>query len=429
MSARVRYLGALIATLVLLGLLTRDGNLLLLALPLVIYLGAAVLAAPAGIRLRVQRSISPSRATYGRPIQVELSVENEGPDLPELHLEHCASPPLRTIDGQAARSVSLPGGARIELEYQAEGERGEHEFTGLEILASDDFGLFPVRHLADLPDRVMIYPPILRLRPVDIRPQRTHGFSGPLPARRGGSGVVFFGTREYRPGDTLRRINWRATARHEDTLVTNEFEVEGVADVGVILDSRERSHMRMLGGALFEYSVQATAALADRFLRDGHRVGLMIVGAGVLRVFPGYGAVQRERILDALARATTGMSYAFDSLDRLPTRFFPARSQLVVVSPMLPDDLAGLLRFRSLGYEVLVLSADPVDFEIRTLPSTSGLEAAIRLAQIERRVLLGGLMRAGVRVANWPVNEPLDRVLHSALVRQPVQRSLAEVAG
>jgi uncharacterized protein (DUF58 family) len=154
----------------------------------------------------------------------------------------------------------------------------------------------------------------------------------------------------------------------------------------------------------------------------------MIFGPGVLRVFPGYGAVQRERILRAIARAQTGMSYAFDNLKQLPTRFFPGQSQLVVVSPMLPEDLYGLLRFRALGYEVLIVSPDPIDYEIRTLPPTAGFAAAIRLARIERRVLLGRLKRAGIRVVEWQTDESFERSVHASLSRQAAHRLLPQGA-
>jgi uncharacterized protein (DUF58 family) len=355
---------------------------------------------------------------------VHLDVENAGPTLAELHVRYVASPPLRTVDGESARSLTLPAGGHVELQYVGQGERGDHRFAGVDLVAGDHFGLFQIEHQVPLPHRLLIYPPIEGLRRVNTRCPRTHGFSGPLPARRGGTGVDFFGVRQYEIGDTLRHINWRATARHQDTLVTNEFELEGIADVGLILDARRRSDFQAEGGALFEYSVRATAGLADRFLRDGHRVGLMMFGPGVLRVFPGYGAVQRERILRAVARAKTGMSYAFDDLRQLPTRFFPGRSLIVLVSPLLPEDLHGLLRCRALGYEVLIVSPDPVDFEIRTLASAAGLGPAIRLARIERRVLLGRLKRAGIRIVDWQTDLPFDRVVHSSLARQAARRHL-----
>jgi uncharacterized protein (DUF58 family) len=436
MTARGWFLSVLIGVLVLLGLLARNGNILLLALPLLVYLAAAVATAPARLDVRVQRSISADRTAYGKPIQVQLTAQTAGALLEELHLADRIYPSLVTLEGQSSRVLALPPGGRVEVAYRAQGRRGQYRFEGVSLAANDHFGLFRVQTLVEIPDRLLIYPEIARLRRIDIRPRQTRGFAGPIPARRAGSGVDFFGVREYHVGDSLRHINWRTTARHDDALFTNEFELQSIADVVVILDVREQSDLRTVKGALFDHSVLAATSLAELFLREGHRVGLLIYGHGLTRVVPGYGAVQRERILGALARAETGMSYAFDNLSSLPTRLLPAGSQLVIVSPLLPADLPGLLRVRSLGYALLMVCPDPLDLEIRALPSTTaragatpvpapqagagGMEVAMRLARVERAVLLGRLRRAGIRVVDWRTTEPLDQVVYTSLARQPV---------
>jgi len=294
------------------------------------------------------------------------------------------------------------------------------------VTASDHFGLFRLERQIETPDRLLIYPQTVRLRRIDLRPQRTLGFAGPISTRRAGSGVDFYGVREYVLGDRLRKINWRVSALHDRRLFTNEFQQESLADIGLILDARTQSDIRTQGGALFEHSVQATASLADLFLRDGHRVGLLSYGA-MTRVFPGYGATQRERILSALAFSQTQMSYAFDRLGNLPIRFFPPRSQLVIVTPLLRDDLSGLLRFGSLGYTILIVSPDPIDFEVRSLSSTAGLDLPIRLARLERAVMLRTLQRAGIRVVSWETSQPLDQALFVALARQPLAPPITAV--
>ena len=146
----------------------------------------------------------------------------------------------------------------------------------------------------------------------------------------------FFGVREYQVGDPLRWINWRVVARHTEFLFTNVFEQERIADVGLILDARQQNDVLSPDGPLFDHAVRATASLAEVFLGAGNRVGLLIYGSGMTRTFPGYGKVQRDRIMRALARAKTGFNYALESLEYLPTRFFPARSQIVMISPLLP---------------------------------------------------------------------------------------------
>jgi uncharacterized protein (DUF58 family) len=238
--------------------------------------------------------------------------------------------------------------------------------------------------------------------------------------------VNFFGVREYQLGDPLRWINWRVTARHAESLFTNEFEQERIADVGLILDARQQSDVLSPDGALFEHAVRATASLADVFLNAGNRVGLLIYGSGMERAFPGYGKVQRDRILRALARSKTGFNYALESLEYLPTRFFPARSQLVVISSLDPDDLPVLVRLRAHGYQVMVISPDPIDFEAKSadLGRRGTFELATRIARAERRLLLRELQRVGIQIVDWQVTQPLDQVIRVSLGRLPQSRML-----
>lgn len=56
-----------------------------------------------------------------------------------------------------------------------------------------------------------------------------------IAAPRAGSGTEMFGVREYRPGDPLRRIHWRSSARHGE-LIVREFEPPGVQTLGVFCD-------------------------------------------------------------------------------------------------------------------------------------------------------------------------------------------------
>jgi uncharacterized protein (DUF58 family) len=279
------------------------------------------------------------------------------------------------------------------------------------------------------PGQLLVLPRVSKLRAVAIRPLRTRSYAGPVPARQGGSGVDFFGVREYQAGDARRWINWRVSARHPRSLFTNEFEQERIADVGLILDARQRSEVRIRGESLFEHAVQATASLAGAFLDNGNRVGLLIYGRSLDWTFPGYGKVQRERIVQALAHARTGDSQVFDRLDYLPTRLFPAQSQIVLVSPLWRDDLPTLLRLRAHRYQVLVIRPDPISLEIQALAPRPEVQLATRIAHLERTLLLRRLLQAGVAVVDWPVDKPLDQAIYARLGRVPQWLRFAGVAG
>ncbi|NLS76724.1 MAG: DUF58 domain-containing protein [Chloroflexi bacterium] len=412
-------LSILAYVLLIVGLAALERGWVVLALPLIAHLVASQLRGPDVPRLAARRSLSSARAPQGARVSVQLTVTNEGADTPMVAIRDLL-PPLAALEEGATSVVgALPRGASLTLDYVVSGERGDYVWRGAEVTVSDPLGIAARRLVLPALNHLLIVPGSQALRHVEIRPQRTHGFAGPIPARQGGPGVEFYGVREYQRGDPLRWINWRASARHPRALFTNEFEQERTADVGLILDGRQRHDIRRGEQSLLEHSVRATAALAEAFLNDGNRVGLLIYGWFLDWTFPGYGKVQRERILRALARARASESVVFESLDRLPARFFPARSQLVLISALCPEDLPFLTRLRAQGYQLLVVSPDPVSFEAGAFAPSREVELAARLARLERRALLGTLRRTGAVVVDWPVDQPLERALAQATGRVP----------
>ncbi len=414
---RFLLLGGLIYLLFALSLATLKGEILLLAIPLAVYLGAALLSGPAELRLKAWRTVDVDRVFEGTPVAVKLSVRNEGSMLEQILVEDLLPASLQLAAGQPRLLASLPPGETLDLEYTLIARRGRFDFPDILVTASDQQGLFRRQVRLAAPAHLLVLPRTWRLRRVAIRPLRTRGTAGPVPARQGGSGVDFFGVREYQVGDPRRWINWRASARHPRSLFTNEFEQERIADVGLILDARQRHEIRLADDSLFEYAVRATASLAEAFLNDGNRVGLLVYGRFLDWTFPGYGKVQRERILQALAGATTGDSLIFDKLEYLPAGFFPAQSQLVLVSPLCPADLPMLVRLRARGYQLLVVRPDPIAFEARTLAPNPEVDLAVRFLRVERAVMLRRLRQAGIQVVEWRVDEPFDRAVHSSLGR------------
>jgi uncharacterized protein (DUF58 family) len=427
MTRRLVLLGCLVYGLLLLSLLTLKGSLIALAVPLVIYLGAALLCDPGKLQLSAIRTLSAECVLPGKPVVVKVAITNHGSQLEELRIEDNLPPSLERVEGEAQVLTTLGAGETIELEYTLRGKRGSYSFGDMRVTASDALGLFRRRARIPAAAHLLILPGVQRLRPVAIRPPRTRDFPGPIPARQGGPGVNFFGVREYQLGDPLRWINWRVVARHTESLFTNVFEQERIADVGLILDARQQNDVLSPDGALFDHSIGATASLAEVFLDAGNRVGLLIYGSGMTRTFPGYGKVQRDRIMRALARAKTGFNYALESLEYLPTRFFPARSQIVMISPLLPEDLRVLVRLKACGYQVMVISPDPVDFEAKSLAPHRTLELATRIARAERKLLLCELQRVGIQIVDWQVSQPLDRVIRVSLGRLPQQHVLRMV--
>ncbi len=415
----ILFVSLVLYTLFVVGLATLNGPLLALTLPLIVYLGMAFLSRPTALNVTIVREMQADRISENEPVPITLTLTNRGENIAELLVEDLLPGTLRVLEGRHQTLVPLPPNAVIELKYSVTGTRGLHQISGVRLTAGEHFGLFKKEEMIEAPDEILILPQITRLRRVEIRPRQTRVYSGPIPTRQGGSGVEFFGVREYQPGDPLRWINSRASARHTNALFINEFQQERVADVGLILDAREQADVVSTEGSLFEHDVRASAALADAFLNAGNRVGLFIYGRTLDWTFPGYGKVQREKIFRALAGARLGGGQVFEKLEHLPTRLFPARSQLVFISPLLPQDMEELVKLYAYGYRVLVVSPNPVEFERKRLSESEEVRMGIRIARLEREVLLNQLRHTGIQVMDWQVDTPFQQAAHIALSRVP----------
>jgi uncharacterized protein (DUF58 family) len=413
MTQRFWFLVVVIFSLLLMGMANLQGELILLAVPLVVYLAFGLFFIPLKSNWKASREVNASIVEQDALVKVKVNLENQGPNVDELTFEDLS--PLPSVDGQIRLFQPAATGEQLELEYTVRCVRGRHAWKDITIGSGESFGLFQRRLEVRAVNEIHTVPAVTHLRNVKIVPRKTHGFSGPISARRSGAGMVFWGVREFHLGDALQQINWKVSSRHEDNLFTNEFEQERITDVGLILDARAPLNLTVQGETLFDYAVLAAAALAETFLYDGHKVSLLTYGYGMQRVFPGYGKIQRERILRALAEATPGSNYALENFNHLPTRLFSAQSQLVVVSPVNPRDYLAYLRLRRDGYEVMVVSPNPVDFEARLYPNIPEVTQATHLARLERSLWLRKLMRLGVLVIDWSVDQPLDRVIHSSL--------------
>ena len=421
MNRRAFLLTSLLYLFFLSGLATLRGELLALTLPLLVYLGWGLLSSPGPLELTAEREISAYRIRAGDRVSVKLTLSNRGGKLPVVIVEDDLPPGCEIVEGKSRRMLSLGKGETIELEYQLHPRRGYYNFQSVSISASDPLGIFTRKQNVKAKAALYVHPRLVKIDRLGLKPRQTNVYAGYIPARVGGPGVEFFGLREYEPGDPIRWINWRASARYQQALYVNQYQQERVGDIGLILDTRASSQvLDKKGEPLFGTCVRAAGSLADRFLQDGNRVGLLLYGTSLSWTFPQYGKVQRQRILDQLARAEVGSSRVFEKLENLPAQILPRKAQLVFVSPLQEDDLETLIQLVGRGYAVMVISPDPVRYEWEVLAAEGRyerLEVAFEIAQTERRLMISRLRQAGVRILDWNPEVPLRAALKRGLGR------------
>ncbi len=393
------------------GLALRHPALLVLAIPVAWHLTIGLAFAPPDPRglLRVRRVVEPRRLVEGGSVQVQVEVENQGKRKLDLVVRDGPYTGFAVVRGQPHTAAALRPSQSLVISYEVQPARGVHRLPGVTVEVRDPLGLAPWRLELPCPSEIWVLPRYEDLSRLELPARRTLAMPGTVRAHRGGIGLEFHGVREYRPGEEIRRLAWKAMARRDEPVVV-EFEEERVAEVAVVLDVRARAY-RGFAKELFDHAVRAAAALAQFYLRQGHRVALLKYGAYLDWVFPGYGRRHGERILRELAKAELGESEIFGELDHLPTRLLPAGSLLLFVSPLIPGDEETLGKLVARGYRVAVILPDLSSLELREFQDTPEAEMARKILALERWTLLRRLRRGRVFVVVWDVRRPLASLL------------------
>lgn len=421
---KILVLLLIVFVLLLTALLTRNGDMVWMTVPFLVYLGMGIAQSPPAenIHLQASRSVDRRQVDGTSLIEMSMTIGNQSTAMVYLRISDPLLPGMKMMKGQLQQSVALQAREEAVLTYTFQCGRGSFAWKTIETEVTDTFGLIENKITLAAEANAQAPLELIKFRPFPLRPQNTLHSTGSIPARLGGSGTDFWGVREYHPGDPLRRLDWRKTARHPRQFFTKEFEQEEIADIGLILDARSKLNLRVGEDSLFEHTVSATASLAEVFLRYGNRVSLLIFQKVLVKLYPGYGKVQLNRILRALTQITPEVGNGLHSLQFVPTSMFSSHSLIVILSPLDRGDWRLFPRLRAFGYQVLLISPDPIDYAQRTLPDDSMTKLASRLTRVERQLEIHKITQLRIPVIDWRVSQPLAPLVHNALGHFHIQR-------
>jgi uncharacterized protein (DUF58 family) len=208
------------------------------------------------------------------------------------------------------------------------------------------------------------------------------------------------------PGDQVRRVNWRVSARR-GALYVNQQHPDRNADVLLFLDTFTQA--RNERGGTLDLTVRAAAALAGHYLAARDRVGLVAFGGYLHWLYPGSGRGHAWRVLDVLLQTQVVTSYADKTIQVVPVRMLPPGALMLGLTPLLDErGIHTLLDLRGRGLQVALVVVSPIPF-VRPRPGETG-EAALRLWRLQREALQHRYQRLGVAVAEWRPDRPLEAV-------------------
>jgi uncharacterized protein (DUF58 family) len=153
-------------------------------------------------------------------------------------------------------------------------ERGEYYFGHLNIYVNSPVGLVTRRYQFSKDAMVPNYPSFLQLRKYMLM-----AFSNKLleyglkKIRRIGHTMEFEQIKDYVPGDDIRNINWKATAKRNQLMV-NQYQDERSQPIYSVIDKGRAMKMPFEGLSLLDYAINATLVISNVALKKQDKAGM-----------------------------------------------------------------------------------------------------------------------------------------------------------
>ena len=332
----------------------------------------------------------------------------------------------RPEHGTTEVAVDVPG--RRNLDVSARSVRTgplplfhvEHQAFGVGALTTGP-------HTTEEAETIVVLPQG-RALPALPMPSRMRGLTGQHDSRRFGQGGALRDVHPFQPGDLVRQVDWKVTARRSpqlEQLYVRRTYALGEAAVVLVVDSRDDigpdpwtwsgiHPIRPDDATSLDLARQAAVTVAEAYLADGDRVAVEDLGVRRRALRPGTGRHQLDRLVQRLGL----LRPEGDPPTALRPPRIPAGSLIYLFSTFLDPEAADMARaWRRSGLTVIAIDVLP---NVRTRGLDPRHWLAMRLVRVDREDRLAELVAAGIELVRWA--DPVDATARLQLAARRTHR-------
>ncbi|MEO1373752.1 MAG: DUF58 domain-containing protein [Cyanobacteria bacterium J06635_10] len=376
-------------------------------------------------RVEITREVAP-RLSVGRDNPIQLTVKSQkSPAIVEI----CDYYPSGFGVSNSKLRAAIPANSTQELIYTVHPtQRGEFAWGDIQVRQLGAWGLTWNDRKIPQSFKIKVYPDLMGLRSLSIR--LTLQSSGSIRKLRNmGIGTEFAELRNYRTGDDLRFIDWKATARRSSTYgnsppLVRVLEPELEQTLMILLDRGRLMTARVQNLQRFDWGLNAALSLALAGLHRGDKVGVGVFDRQIHTwIPPERGQNQLNHLIDRLTPIQPVLMES-DYLSAV-TKVVQQQTRrcLVVVITDIVDAtasnelLAALTRLSPRYLPFCVTLRDP---QVDNLAHTSSIQGGVTGAYnravaldllSQRQVAFAQLKQKGVLVLDAPANQITDKLV------------------
>ncbi len=262
-------------------------------------------------------------------------------------------------------------------------QRGKYRLGPITIYFCDPLGLFFLKRVYNVFSDVYVYPKTFIIRKFPRLVKGSLPWFGIETARRSGDDDEFFGTREYKEGDPIRRIHWLSTAR-KNKLIVKQFQSQSYFRATIIFNLNKDNNFGEGKESVAEYIIKIVASTAKHLLEEGVSLEIIAHVGEIVHIPFNKGPEYLEEILRFLtvaqAESRVNLGEVFEEFNR----YVPNDSSLIVV--MLDKEWEHLqamfsLNKRNISLIPLILTSATFLYSVATQRTAIVRDVGLKLSQ------------------------------------------------
>lgn len=295
-------------------------------------------------------------------------------------------------------------------------KRGEYEYGLIRIFCSTFLGLIQRRITAGQPETIAVYPSFIQMRAFELYAIHDRlSDAGIKKIRRLGHTMEFDQIRDYVPGNDVRSINWKATAR-SGSLKVNQYQDQRSQQLINVIDKGRVMKMPFEGLSLIDYAINTSLILSNIAMIKEDRAGVLTFDNHTVN----YTGCERkrthmQRIQEMLYRLSTNfLESDFEKLITGIHSYVKQRSLIVLYTNFETMDamerqLPYLQRIARDHFLITVFFMNTELKELKVRPSTSTFDmytkAVAEQFDLEKQQIVKELNYRGIQTILTPPSE------------------------
>lgn len=243
--------------------------------------------------------------------------------------------------------------------------RGYYSYNTIKINISDIFGIFSIAKDIKCNELITIYPKITKLNRFNIKSLQIYGTASTRKkANEDYSSITDI--RKYYPGDSLKKIHWKVSAKRNMLHVKN-YEMNGSAETDIFINFRGEDYYEPKRMDIEEKIVECAVAIINYMLE--RNISTYLFGSDKRYIYiKGRDLKTFKSFMDELITVKSNGDILFNQFLESRSKLLSKGSSIIIITPLINEKyLEKIIGIKEYGMDVIIIYVSDKDIDTYNL--------------------------------------------------------------